>query len=82
MVKSCNAHFHLNESFSEITIDDRTVESIFTIDDSGNQKKLVHCQTDKQGRRSRIERIVREDVMKVSMFINDVTSTAYFRKVK
>jgi hypothetical protein len=43
--------------------------------------KLVHLQTDKQGRKSRIERTIKDDVMNVHMAVNGVVSTAVFKRV-
>ena len=91
MVKSCTCHFKLNEEFKETTIDDRQVESIIFFEDIEDQeetegekkKRLVHLQTDKQGRRAKIERVIDSDgvTMKVTMTVNDVKAAAVFRKV-
>ena len=88
MVKSCSCHFKLNEEFKETTIDDRTVESIIYFEDieeeeDGERKRLVHLQTDKQGRRAKIERVIdpKDGLMKVSMSVNEVKASAVFKKV-
>ena len=84
-MRTVKVHFELNEPFSETTIDLRKVESLFLIEEDPNtkKKKLVQIQTDKEGRRSKIERELDEEgkIMNVTMTLNDVVSTAIFKKV-
>ena len=77
-VRTVKVEFLLNEPFSETTIDLRKLDSVFAIE---NGDTLTQIQTDKSGRRAKIERRVKDDIMNVTMTINDVVSTAIFKKV-
>lgn len=85
-MRTVKVHFELNEPFSETTIDLRKVESLFLIeedpDNAKNKPKFVQIQTDKEGRRAKIERQLDDEgkVMNVTMTLNGVISTAIFKK--
>ncbi len=84
----------------ETTIDNRKVRSVFTIEeveeekgeaDDGmtrrkKKKELVQLQTDKEGRRSRIVRVLRKEeegeFMDISMEVNGVVAGAVFKRIK
>ncbi len=80
-MKSATAYFWLNCPFTETTIDDREVDSVYTLEDGGTT--LVNVQTDKKtGVTSRIERSLHGDIMNVTMYANNVVSFAVFKRAK
>ncbi|TRY78458.1 hypothetical protein TCAL_06157 [Tigriopus californicus] len=78
-VKNAIARFKLNETFKETTIDDRKVDSEFSIE----KEALIQRQKDAKGQVSVIKRELAENgtIMHVTITVNRVVSTALFKKI-
>merc|ERR1712215_126160 len=77
-VRSVTVTFHLGEHVEEKTVDLRTVDSVFTVDQDNDC--LVWTSTDKTGVTTVVRRSVAGDTMRVVMEVKGVTATAMFQR--
>ena len=87
-IKTVRAEFELDKEFDELTIDDRKLKTVFTLesDKHTGQSNLVQTQMNSKGIKAVITRAINtnkenETVMNVTMVCNNVVSSAVFKKL-
>nr|ADD24124.1 Fatty acid-binding protein [Lepeophtheirus salmonis] len=85
VVKSISVDFNLMKEFKEQTVDGRTLNSTFSIEQvvtQDSKTKVILCQKqiDSNGLISIIDRWIEEDLMHVEIKCNNIQASAVFKK--